>query len=55
MKQGGMSSPIFVYVYLDELLCKLHAAGIVCRIGNLFTSVLAYVLRFYGPCCALSA
>ena len=29
-------------MYLDGLLCKLHAAGIGCRIGNLFTGVLAY-------------
>ena len=40
MKQDSIISPILcVCVYLDGLSCNLQAAGIGCRIGNLFTDV----------------
>ena len=44
----------FLCVYLDGLLCKLQVARIGCRIGNLFTGVLAnrpclrYIIKLCG-------
>ena len=44
VRQGGIiiHQSYILCLYLDGLLCKLQAVGIGCRIGNLFTGVLAY-------------
>ena len=36
VKQGGVMSPIFFIVYMDELLHYLSSSGVGCCIGNVF-------------------
>lgn len=42
VKQGGVLSPLLFAIYMDELLTRIKAAGVGCRIGNTFTGALAY-------------
>ncbi|CAL4096751.1 unnamed protein product [Meganyctiphanes norvegica] len=42
VKQGGVLSPLFFSVYIDELLIKLKNTGIGCHIGNHYYGALGY-------------
>ena len=42
VRQGGILSPIFYYIYVDELVQLLTEAGIGCHVRNLFLSILLY-------------
>ena len=42
VKQGGILSPIFFTIYIDELLITLQNSGLGCYIGNIFMAPLGY-------------
>jgi len=42
VKQGGVLSPHFFAVYVDELICILRKLNRGCKIGNLFIACLFY-------------
>ena len=42
VRQGGILSPLFFSVYIDELLVKLKNSGYGCTIGNYFLGALGY-------------
>ena len=42
VRQGGILSPIFYCVYVDEIIEILSAAGIGCHVRDLFLSILLY-------------
>ena len=42
VRQGGILSPIFYCIYVDELVQILSEAGIGCHVRNLFLSILLY-------------
>ena len=42
VRQGGVLSPLFFSVYIDDLLLKLKNAGIGCHIGNYYFGALGY-------------
>ena len=42
VRQGGVLSPLFFSIYIDDLLLKLKNAGIGCHIGNYYFGALGY-------------
>ena len=42
VRQGGVLSPLFFSIYIDDLLLKLKNAGYGCNIGNYFVGALGY-------------
>ena len=42
VKQGGVLSPIFCTLYMDEMLYKLKNSGLGCYVGNVFMGCLGY-------------
>ena len=42
VRQGGVLSPLFYSIYIDDLLEKLKRNGIGCHIGNHFVGVFGY-------------
>ena len=42
VRQGGILSPIFYCIYVDELVDILAATGVGCHMSNLFLSILLY-------------
>ena len=42
VRQGGVLSPLFFSIYIDELLLKLKNAGFGCHIGNYYFGALGY-------------
>ena len=42
VRQGGVLSPLFFSIYVDELLIKLKNSGYGCHIGNYYYGALGY-------------
>ena len=42
VRQGGVLSPVFFSIYVDELLIKLKNSGYGCHIGNYYYGALGY-------------
>ena len=42
VKQGGTLSPVFLYVYMDNLSLQLNAQPIGCRTGNTVANHMLY-------------
>ena len=42
VRQGGVLSPLFFSIYIDELLCKLKKSGYGCNIGSYYFGALGY-------------
>jgi len=42
VRQGGVLSPLFYSIYIDDLLEKLKRNGIGCHIGHHFVGALGY-------------
>ena len=42
VRQGGILSPLFFSIYMDDLLLELKESGIGCHIGNHYFGVLGY-------------
>ena len=42
VKQGGVISPVLFCIYIDDLLKRLSASGVGCRLGSNFVGALAY-------------
>ena len=51
VKQGGVLSPLFFAMYIDELLLQLQASGFGSYIGHYFVGALAYAddVTLLGP------
>ena len=42
VRQGGILSPDFYNIYVDELICILQRSGVGCHISNVFAAALFY-------------
>ena len=42
VRQGGVLSPDFYCIYVDDLICKLQSLGVGCYIGKIFAAALLY-------------
>ena len=42
VRQGGVLSPDFYCIYVDDLICKLQSLGVGCYIGKVFAASLFY-------------
>ena len=42
VRQGGILSPQFYNIYVDELICILRKSGVGCHISNIFAAALFY-------------
>jgi hypothetical protein len=42
VKQGGISSPVLFFIYIDDLLLKLADTKVGCWLGPVYTGALAY-------------
>ena len=42
VRQGGVLSPLFFSIYIDDLLVKLKESGLGCHIGNYYFGALGY-------------
>ena len=42
VRQGGVMSPYFFAVYIDDIVCKVESSGIGCYVGLVCFSILLY-------------
>ena len=54
VRQGGVLSPLFFAVYVDDLILSVQKKGLGCQIGILNYSVLLYADDIVLMCASLS-